>query len=72
VQRQLPYKPDFIKIWYIVLGQNTDSSARASLPLVQAAIDEARKHNLRVAVHATERITAQLPWRPVLTFWCII
>jgi imidazolonepropionase-like amidohydrolase len=60
VQRQLPYKPDFIKIWYIVLGRNTDSVARASLPLVQAAIDEARKHNLRVAVHATERITAQL------------
>ncbi|MDQ3278086.1 MAG: amidohydrolase family protein [Bacteroidota bacterium] len=60
VRRQLPYKPDFIKIWYIVLGQNKDSSARASLPLVQAAIDEARKHNLQVAVHATERITAQL------------
>ncbi|HEY1020899.1 MAG TPA: amidohydrolase family protein, partial [Flavisolibacter sp.] len=60
VQQQLPYKPDFIKIWYILLGRNKDSAARASLPLVQAAIDEARKHNLRVAVHATERITAQL------------
>lgn len=60
VRQQLPYKPDFIKIWYIVPGANTDSSARASLPLVQAAIDEARRHNLQVAVHATERITAQL------------
>jgi imidazolonepropionase-like amidohydrolase len=30
------------------------------LPLVQAVIDEAHKNNLRVAVHATERITAQL------------
>ena len=60
VRRQLPYGPDFIKIWYILLGRNKDSSARASLPLVQAAIDEARKNNLRVAVHATERITAQL------------
>lgn len=60
VQKQLPYKPDFIKIWYIVLGRNTDSAAKASLPLVQAAINEAHKHNLRVAVHATERITAQL------------
>jgi imidazolonepropionase-like amidohydrolase len=60
VQKQLPYKPDFIKIWYIVLGRNTDSAARASLPLVQAAIDEAHKNGLRVAVHATERITAQL------------
>ncbi len=60
VQKQVPYKPDFIKIWYIVMGRNKDSSARASLPLVQAVIDEAKKLNLRVAVHATERITAQL------------
>jgi imidazolonepropionase-like amidohydrolase len=60
VQKQLLYKPDFIKIWYIVMGQNTDSAARVNLPLVQAVIDEAHKHNLRVAVHATERITAQL------------
>ena len=60
VQKQIPYKPDFIKIWYIVLGRNKDSSARASLPLVQAVIDEAHKNGLRVAVHATERITAQL------------
>ncbi len=60
VQKQAPLKPDFIKIWYIVSGQNKDSSARASLPLVQAVIDEAHKNNLRVAVHATERITATL------------
>ncbi len=60
VQKQLPYKPDFIKIWYIVMGRNTDSAARANLPLVKAAIEEAHKNNLRVAVHATERITAQL------------
>lgn len=60
VRKQLPYKPDFIKIWYILLGRNKDSAARVSLPLVQAAIDEAHKNNLRVAVHATERITAQL------------
>ncbi len=60
VQKQLPLKPDFIKIWYIVLGKNKDSSARASLPLVQAVIDEAHKNSLRVAVHATERITASL------------
>lgn len=60
VQQQLPYKPDFIKIWYIVLSQNTEEGARKSLPLVQAVIDEAHKNNLRVAVHATERITAQL------------
>lgn len=60
VQKQLPYKPDFIKIWYIIMGANKDSAARVNLPLVQAVIDEAHKNNLRVAVHATERITAQL------------
>ena len=32
VQKELPYKPDFIKIWYIVMGQNKDSAARANLP----------------------------------------
>jgi imidazolonepropionase-like amidohydrolase len=60
VRSQLVHKPDFIKIWYIVLDQNTEQGARKNLPLVQAAIDEAHKNNLRVAVHATERITAQL------------
>ncbi len=59
VDKELQYKPDFIKIWYIVLG-NADSSAHASSHLVKAVIDEAHKHNLKVAVHATERITAQL------------
>lgn len=60
VQQQLPYKPDFIKIWFIVLDRNTEAGARKLLPLVQAVIDESHKNNLRVAVHATERITAQL------------
>jgi len=60
VRSELPYKPDFIKIWYIVRGANIDSSARMNLPFVKAVIDEAHKNNLRVAVHATQRITAQL------------
>jgi imidazolonepropionase-like amidohydrolase len=60
VQQQLPYKPDFIKIWYIVRGTNTDSSARASLPLVQAVIEEAHRIGLRVAVHATQQVSARL------------
>jgi imidazolonepropionase-like amidohydrolase len=56
VQLQLPYKPDFIKIWYIVLpGQK----ATDHLPIVQATIDEAHKNNLKVAVHATELETAR-------------
>jgi imidazolonepropionase-like amidohydrolase len=60
VRDQLPYKPDFIKIWYIVLDSDKEKGARKNLPLVQAAIDEAHKKNLRVAVHSTEKITARL------------
>jgi imidazolonepropionase-like amidohydrolase len=60
VHAELPHKPDFIKIWYIVLDTNIERGARKNYPLVKAAIDEAHKNNLRVAVHATERITAQL------------
>ncbi len=62
VQQQLPYKPDFIKIWYIVGadGLGIEESARKNLPIVKAIINEAHKNNLKVAVHATERITAQL------------
>lgn len=62
VQAELPYHPDFIKIWYIV-SQNKDSieaSAREFQPVVKAIIAEAHKHHLKVAVHATQRITAQL------------
>ncbi|MBL0356657.1 MAG: amidohydrolase family protein [Chitinophagaceae bacterium] len=57
VRRQSPYHPDFIKIWYIVLpGQ----PAEKTLPIVKATIDESHKHNLKVAVHATEYETAKL------------
>lgn len=57
VRKQLPFKPDFIKIWYIVLP---NQPATATLPIVQAAIDESHKHGLKVAVHATEFETAKL------------
>lgn len=62
VKNQLPLKPDFIKIWYIVGadGLPVEESARKNLPIVKAIIDEAHKNNLKVAVHATQRITAQL------------
>ena len=60
VQDQIKLKADFIKIWYIVLDKDIEQGARKNLPLVKAAIDEAHKNNKRVAVHATERITAQL------------
>ena len=62
VQQQLPYHPDFIKIWYIAGadGLGKEESARKNLPVIKAIIDEAHKNKLKVAVHATERITAQL------------
>jgi imidazolonepropionase-like amidohydrolase len=60
VRDQLALNSDFIKIWYIVFGKDVEAGARKNLALVQAAIDEAHKNNKRVAVHATERITAQL------------
>jgi imidazolonepropionase-like amidohydrolase len=60
VQDQVKLKADFIKIWYIVLDKDIEQGARKNLALVKAAIDEAHKNNKRVAVHATERITAQL------------
>lgn len=61
VQKQLPYHPDFIKIWYILeRGVNKEQSARKFLPIIKAIIEKAHKNNLKVAVHATERITAQL------------
>lgn len=62
VQEQLPYKPDFIKIWYIAsLGNGfPEENAKKYQPVIKAIIDESHKHNLKVAVHATERITAQL------------
>src|SRR5690606_33933207 len=62
VKQQLPFKPDCIKILYIAGadGLDIETSARKNLPIVKAIIDEAHKHNLKVAVHATDRITAQL------------
>lgn len=62
VQEQLPYHPDFIKIWYITSrdASGIEKSARKNLPIIKAIIDEAHKNGLKVAVHATQRITAQL------------
>ncbi len=62
VKKQLQYNPDFIKIWYIAGadGLSVKESARKNLPIVKAIIDEAHKNNLKIAVHATQRITAQL------------
>lgn len=62
LQKQLPYHPDFIKIWFIAGadGLSIEASARKNLPIIKAIIDEAHKNKLKVAVHATQRITAEL------------
>lgn len=58
----MPYRPDFIKIWYIVsLGkEGVEAAARKYEPLIKEIIQEAHKNKLKVAVHATERIAAQI------------
>lgn len=62
VRKQIPHRPDFIKIWFITQaeGLTAEAGARKNLESVKAAIDEAHKSNLKVAIHATERLTAQL------------
>jgi imidazolonepropionase-like amidohydrolase len=57
VKKQLPFKPDFIKIWYIVMP---NQKAEITLPIVKAAIEESHANGLKVAVHATEYETAKL------------
>ncbi|MFK7922696.1 MAG: amidohydrolase family protein, partial [Bacteroidia bacterium] len=57
VRKQLPFKPDFIKIWYIVLpGQK----AQDHYAIVKATIEESHAHAIPVAVHATQYETAKL------------
>jgi imidazolonepropionase-like amidohydrolase len=56
VQKQIPFKPDFIKVWYIVLPSQ---SAESTFDIVKATVDEAHKNNIRVAIHATQLNTAK-------------
>lgn len=61
IQKQLPFRPDFIKVWFITdrSGKAVEDSVRKFIPMVKAVIEEAHKNKLRVAVHATERIAAE-------------
>jgi len=58
--KEYPYHPDFIKIWYIIINPNVKAGAEKNLPSVKATIADAHSHGYKIAVHATERITAQL------------
>ena len=55
-RRQLPYKPDFIKVWFI--HQKGDDLA-AQEAIVRAAAEEAHAAGIRLAVHATELVVAK-------------
>ncbi|HSK73808.1 MAG TPA: amidohydrolase family protein, partial [Pyrinomonadaceae bacterium] len=63
IAEQLPYKPDFIKVWYIVDSKNVEESAKKFEPVFKAIVEESRKNNLKVAVHATQKITAEIAVR---------
>ncbi|MGG9971910.1 amidohydrolase family protein [Ferruginibacter sp. SUN002] len=60
VQEEISFNADFIKVWYITEPDSVEASARAFLPMFKVIIEEAHKNGLKVTVHATERITAQL------------
>jgi imidazolonepropionase-like amidohydrolase len=60
VERQLPYKPDYIKVWFIH-EQGTDLAAQEAI--VRAVGDAAHKAGVPLAVHATELVTAKAALR---------
>src|SRR5262245_13264875 len=57
VRAQADRKPDLIKILFV---RNSREDLGRQAAIVEAAIDEARKRSLRVAVHATELETAKI------------
>jgi len=60
VARELARKPDFIKVWFIY--QKGDD-LRAQEAIVKAAGDAAHAAGVRLAVHATELVTAKAALR---------
>lgn len=55
--KMLPYEPDFIKIWYIA---NNEIPAEKTYPIVAHIAKMAHKNGLKLAVHATQKNTAEL------------
>ncbi|MBC9909944.1 amidohydrolase family protein [Chitinophaga varians] len=56
VEEQLAYQPDLIKLVFRPQGK----APAAYMPIIKAVIEQAHLRGLRVAVHATARIAAQL------------
>ncbi len=55
--KMLPYKPDFIKIWYIT---SKDFPAEQTYPIVEHISKLTHQNNLKLTVHATNLKTAKL------------
>jgi imidazolonepropionase-like amidohydrolase len=56
VARELPHKPDYIKVWYI---HRSGDDLAAQEAIVRATGDAAHAAGLRLAVHATELLVAK-------------
>jgi imidazolonepropionase-like amidohydrolase len=56
-EKMLPYKPDFIKVWYIV---SPSIPAAETFPIVEHINQLAEDNGLKLAVHATQLETAKL------------
>lgn len=60
VRRELARKPDFIKVWFI---HRPGDDLAAQEAIVRAAAEEAHAARVRLAVHATELVTAKAALR---------
>jgi imidazolonepropionase-like amidohydrolase len=60
VARELPHKPDFIKVWFV--REPNDDLAKKEI-IVKATGDAAHAAHVRLAVHATELDTAKAALR---------
>jgi imidazolonepropionase-like amidohydrolase len=60
VARELPHKPDYIKVWFI---HEPGDDLAAQEAIVRATADAAHAAGLRLAVHATELLVAKAALR---------
>jgi len=55
--KMLPYKPDYIKIWYIV---SEKLPTEKTYPIIEHIAELTHKNNLKLTIHATNLKTAKL------------
>ncbi len=60
VRKQLEMKPDLVKVWFIVSKKlSPDRGLAQTVGIMKAAVDEAHKAGVRVAIHATDAEAAR-------------